>query len=394
MPISPTTLGFKDIIDLPEWRPLSNALVVSAAGTSLAWDPRDHARLPYIFFLGGATGLYAYHVMNDEWLQLGSPALSSVAAGTSTVFHGIGPSGSIAAGGTTTSFTLSTALPAAVGVNQLANRGDGKGFDVRIVNKVTGKIERKRVVANTGGTTPTIWIDTALASAPNLNDVYEFKSGRIYMLGAGVLAAGTWKYYDVLTNSFSAGLATTNLPATIGTDSCLVALSEDFTPWNQDGDSGFLGKLTATAASATTLTGTVAGVDSTLVANEYRNFQIRIVQDLTNTSAVGQRARITSHTAGPSPVYTVASWPGGTPSASAQFVIENDNDKIILWSSAVATTFNYNITANTWDTTTWAARGSAVGAGCTSNQAYGPARGADNGRWELPSLAHLEHARR
>lgn len=37
--------------------------------------------------------------------------------------------------------------------------------------------------------------------------------------------------------------------------------------------------------------------DSLILANEYRNFQIRIVQDLTNPTAVGQRRIIASHTA-------------------------------------------------------------------------------------------------
>jgi hypothetical protein len=197
------------------------------------------------------------------------------------------------------------------------------------------------------------------------------------MLGSGVLGASSFKYYEILTNSFSAGLATTGLPATIATDSCMVSLSEDFTPWDRAGNEGFLGVCTATATSATTLTGMTSNVsgdgDATVFANEYRNFQIRIVKDTVNPTAVGQRARITSHTAGSSPVYTVPTW-AVTPSANAQYVIENDNSKILLWSSATATTYTYNTTSNSWDTTTFGARGSAVGAGCTANQAYGISR--------------------
>jgi hypothetical protein len=363
--------NFHNIIDLPEWRPIANAIVATTAGTSLAWDPREFSRSPYVFMLGATTGFYAYHTMNDEWFQLPSPALSAVAAGSCTVFHPQGPSGSInAVGATTTSFALTTALPATVQTNQLANRGDGKGFTVRVIGKTAGKTEQVRVVGNTSGTTPTLTVSPALSFTPAAGDLYEFKSGRVYLLGSGVIGTSSFKYYDILTNSFSAGLATTNLPATIATDSCMLALGEDFTPYNLDGSSGMVGQITATASSATTITGSVAGPDSGVFANEYRNFQIRIVQDLTTPAAVGQRARITSHTAGASPVYTVPTW-ATTPSASAVFVIENDNDKILLWSSAVTTTFNYNIAANTWDTTTWSARGNAVGAGCTMNQGYG-----------------------
>ena len=67
--------------------------------------------------------------------------------------------------------------------------------------------------------------------------------------------------------------------------------------------------------------------------NEYRNFQIRIVEDTVNPTAVGQRRNITSHTAGASPVYTVPAWTV-TPSANANFVIENNGDRILLWASA------------------------------------------------------------
>jgi len=55
-----------------------------------------------------------------------------------------------------------------------------------------------------------------------------------------------------------------------------------------------------------------------------------------------------------------------TPSANAKFVIENNGDRILLWSSASASTFTYNITANTWDTTTFGVRPAAMGAGCVS----------------------------
>ena len=70
-----------------------------------------------------------------------------------------------------------------------------------------------------------------------------------------------------------------------------------------------------------------------MLANEYRNFQIRIVQDTVNPTAVGQRRNITSHTAGASPVYTVPAWTV-TPSANAVFVIENNGDRILYWGSA------------------------------------------------------------
>ena len=122
------------------------------------------------------------------------------------------------------------------------------------------------------------------------------------------------------------------------------------------------GQLTATGSAATTLTGQAAGGDAAVLLNEYRNFQIRIVEDTVIPTAVGQRRNITSHTAGASPVYTVAAWTV-TPSANAKFVIENNGDRILLWTTAQQTTYTYQIGANTWDTTTFATRGAAMGAG-------------------------------
>lgn len=198
----------------------------------------------------------------------------------------------------------------------------------------------------------------------------------------GVLAAGVWKYYDIATNSMSVSLATANLPATIGTDSNAVALSESHVPYNRSPGEGFIsgsgsydsGKncIAATATSATTITG--SGMFTDLQADEYRNFQIRIVEDSVNPTSVNQRRRISTHTATGTGVFTVAAWTV-IPSATAKFVIENDDDKILLRSSAGAAVYNYNITANTWDTTTWAAP-VAHGAGVVFEQGFGYTRDA------------------
>ena len=118
-----------------------------------------------------------------------------------------GPRGVLAAGATTTSVVLSTALPAAVAPNQLANKGNSNGFKIRIIGNSaggSGKIEERYIIGNTGGTTPTLYLDSPLSFTPAAGDAYEIRSGRLYMLSAGTLAAGCWKYYDIATNSFSA----------------------------------------------------------------------------------------------------------------------------------------------------------------------------------------------
>ncbi|MBI4644196.1 MAG: hypothetical protein HY743_10860 [Deltaproteobacteria bacterium] len=316
-------------------------------------------------------------------MTLASPALAGTfGAGAGAEFlPSQGPRGTLATGCTSTSMVLSTALPAVVGVNALANRGDGIGFKIRIIGNAagsSGKTEERYIIGNTGGTTPTITLDSTLSFTPAADDAYEFLSGRVFMLSAGTLAAGVWKYYDVLTNSLSGNLATTNLPATISTDFSAVALDELHVPYNRNPGEGFLGSLVATAAAAGTITGQATGGDAAVLLNEYRNFQIRIVQDTGAPTAVGQRRLISSHTAGPSAVYTLASNWTVTPSATATFVIENCN-YLLVFSSAQGTVFTYNPTpliigslaTDTWNTAVFSPRGANMGAGCTSCQSFG-----------------------
>jgi hypothetical protein len=368
----PTTLNFKPLIDLPEWRPVANAPVVSGAGTQLVAGLRNNSdRGAYVYLLASATGLHAYDVEDDDWFQLGSPALAGTfgAGAGAVMMPSQGPRGTLAAGATTSSVVLNTALPAAVAPNQLANKGNSNGFKIRIIGNSaggSGKTEERYIIGNTGGTSPTLYLDSALSFTPAAGDAYEILSGRLFLLSAGTLAAGIWKYYDIATNSFSGNLATTNLPATVSTDSSFIGLDEGYVPFDANPGDGYFGLLTATASAASTITGQAASGDAAVLANEYRNFQIRIVQDTTNPTAVGQRRNIASHTAGPSAVYTVSSNWTVTPSASAIFVIENNGDRILLWSSASTSTFTYNITANTWDTTTFGVRPAAMGAGCMS----------------------------
>ncbi len=374
-----TTLGFKDIIDLPRWGACAPALAATAAGSSLAYDMRNDSQGPaYLYFLRNATNLDGYDPTTDEWINIISPALTGTfGAGATCIMHPTqGPRGTLAAGSTTTSVVLSTALPAAVSANQLANRGDGLGHRIRIIGNAagsSGKSEWKYITANTSGTTPTITLDSALTFTPATGDAYEIRSGRIFMLSAGALAAGMWKYFDIATSSVSANLLTTNLPATIAGDSSLVALSEGYVPNDKvPGTDGFLGAITATASGATSITAGTLPNSASLAADEYRNFQVRIVQDTTTPTAAGQRRRISTHTSGATPVFTVAAW-AVTPSATATFVIENDDDKIILFTNQTAV-YNYNITANTWDTTTWAAAAAAGAAGICAEQSFGITR--------------------
>lgn len=383
-----TTIDFKGFEHMPRWRPEATLQAVTGAGMSFAWDHRnDSTKIPNVYFLRSATAL---DVMNPskgygDWIPLSTPGLTGTfGAGATSVFHpSQGPRGTIAAGATTTTITLTTALPAAVGVNQLANRGDGIGHRIRICSNTagaSGTTEERTIIGNTSGTTPTITLDAALSFTPASGATYEILSGRVFLLSAGTVAAGCWKYYDIATNSYSGNLVVTGLPTTISTDSSAVALSESHVPQDRVPGSGFVSggatvdtrnAIQATAAAAGTITG--SGMPANLLANEYRNFQVRIVADSVTPTAVGQRRRIASHTAGATGVFTLSSNFTVTPSSSAIFVVENDDDKILLTTSAATLMYNYNITANTWDTSTWAAP-VANGAGVVMEQSFAISR--------------------
>lgn len=399
------------ILDKPRWRPItpmpSTNGVPSAGSVSSAFtsDMRSRGYADPLIWAQpmASTIIQCYNPIVDGWTYTGIASVGGTfGSGVGWKFvPSQGPAGTLAAGATTTSIVLSTPLPAAVEKNQLAARGDGKGYIIRIVDNASGasgKIEERRIIGNTSGTTPTIYLDEPLSFTPTIGSRYEMLSGALYLLTTG--ASKAWVRIDVATSAVTT-LSTTNLIATVGTTHTeLVSLDEQHVPHNRFPGEGFVVDATAvydntgdwvkkclvaTATAAGTITGQSSGGDSWLPANKYRNFQIRIVEDTTTPTAVGQRRRITQHTAGPSVVYTLASNWTVTPSNTAKFVLENDNDKIIFLTNST-TVYNYNIGANTWDTTTWAARGSAPAAGLGAFQTFGLESNTINSQSEIMSL--------
>jgi hypothetical protein len=385
---------FKKVIDTLVWRqvpPMPNA---HAAAVSVCSDLRnDISRNPFVYQLVSAAILNRYNIITKGSAFAVNPGLGGTfGAGAATAFvPSFGLVGTIAAGSTTTSVVLSTALSTAVGINMLANRGGSGeyGYKLRIIDNAaggSGKTVERYITGNSAGTTPTITVLSAFGFTPTTGSRYEIVAGRVAMLSAGTLAATSWRSFEVATNTL-ASMTQTNLPATINTDSSLMVLDEQYVPFSNspgDGmikgaynyDTGVVSRyaLTATATAAGTLTGQATLGDAVVLANEYRNFQIRIVEDTTNVTAVGQRRIIASHTAGPSPVYTLGTNWTVTPSATAKYVIELPN-LCLLRSSATTTVYTYNYTdatinngtnnivANAWSTTYFGAAPAANAAG-------------------------------
>lgn len=379
---------FKKVIDRLLWAQVAPAPNAHAAAGCMTSDLRnDTSRNPFVYQLVSNTVLNRYNIVTKGWNFVQSPALAGTfGAGAAIAFApSLGLVGTIAAGATTTSVILSTALPTAVGVNMLANRGGSGdyGFKIRIIDTTAGKTEERFIVSNTSGTTPTINVNAAFSFTPATGARYEILAGRVFMLGAGTTASNIWRSLEVASNTLSTGLSTTNLPATISTDSSIVVLDELYVPYDCAPGEGLikggflydtgLNALTATASAASTLTGQAASGDASVAANEYRNFQIRIVQDTATPAAVGQRRIIASHTAGASPVYTLGTAWTTQPSATAKYVIENPN-LMLMRSSATTTVYTYNygdatvnngtanITSGSWSTTYFGVAPAAISA--------------------------------
>ena len=349
--------NFVNGLDRMQWVPIAPTTNAHAAGMGFASDWRnDKSRYPYIGQLTSNTNISFYNVVTKGWMTNAFTALAGTfGAGAGAVFApSRGSFGTVGSGCTATSIVLSTALPASVGINMLSQKGDNIGFKIRITSNASGsagKTEEKFIVANTEGASPTIILESALTFIPLSGDSYELLSGRFFLLGAGALGAGSFKGLGVATN-YLENLGYTNLPTTISTDYSALALDELYVPYDRQPGEGFIVGtstynnslffcLAATNIASGTITGQATGGDATVLANEYRNFQIRIVEDTAIPTAVGQRRIIASHTGGASPIYTLGSSWSVTPSATAKFVIEYPN-LIILRSSATAVVYTYN----------------------------------------------------
>ena len=388
---------FKKVIDRQMWVSSAPSPNAHAAAVHLVSDLRsDVSRHPFVYQIAAATVLNRYNIITKSWHFVGNPGMAAMAAGAaSTYAPTFGAQGTVTTPGTTTTKVILNSLPAAVGVNMFANRGGSGeyGFKIRIIGKTAGKVEERFITANTGGSTNvTVLLDNPLTFTPSSGDEWELLAGRLIMLSSGAPAAASWRSYEIATNAF-ANLSNTNLP-TVGTDSSLVALDEQYTPYDCNPGEGFIKgafeydnnlvsrkALAATAAAAGTITGQATNGDAAVVANEYRNFQIRIVHDAVNTTSVGQRRIIASHTAGASPVYTLGSNWTVTPSSSAKFVIEYPNLIVLRTAATTQYTYNYgpnNITngtntinANAWSTTYFAAAANAGASGMMWMPSFG-----------------------
>jgi len=337
----PTTNGNRKILDLKRWEFCAPSPVASVAGSFIVSS--RHFRQQQMLITSN-TAAAIYNPSEDGWVTLPSPALAGTfgagASGTAGAWSTgatVGAASLTATGGTTSTITTNQTLARDLrGYKVLIMAGPNNGLAIDIVS-------------NTVGTNAVITVATQ-ASAFSASTVYRLLTPRFYVVGAGTLAAGSFRVYDYATNTWNT-LSQTGLPASIGTDGKLVA-----TPSIVDGAFKSFATGTATSATGTTLTQT----GKTWTASQWINSQVRI----TAGTGAGQIRTITANTAD---TLTVATWTTN-PDATSQYAIEgNDNFLYYIGNNAV-TMYRYDITANTWSTLSpGVARGGAPGAGMSGH---------------------------
>jgi hypothetical protein len=191
-------------------------------------------------------------------------------------------------------------------------------------------------------------------TAFSASTVYRLITPVWYVVGAGTLAAGSFKKYDFATNTWTT-LANTGLPASLATDGKLVSTPS----WHDSGYVAF-GSGTATSATATTLVQT----GKTWSASQWINYQVRIVSG----TGAGQIRTITANTAD---TLTVATWTT-TPDATSVYQITGNDDFIYYLGNNAVTMYRYSIAGNTWSTLSPSiARGAAPSTGMGASWVWG-----------------------
>lgn len=335
------TNTLKKLLDLKVWQSLAPAPVASAANM-LVVDSNGPDQSMY--YITSTTAVWVYDPNEDGWTLLPSPALATFAAGVAAKWHPSGPTGTALAGSTSTTLNTATTV-----LGSLKTRS-GLYFKVRITGG-TGAGQERNIVSHTYGANSVITVDTAWSVTPDATSTYTLYSGRLYVFGGGTLAAGSFKYWDHATQTWSGNLVITGLPATFGTDGRMVC------PNSVTSATKFTG--TATGGSATTLVNSA----KSWTTNQFANWQVRITA---GTGAGGIRA-ITSNTA---TTLTIAS--GTALDATSQYVIEPSDDFIYLLGNNAVTLYRYQISTTTWTTLSpTAARAAAPGAGASGHWIHG-----------------------
>lgn len=334
-----TTNGNRKILDLKRWEFCTPSPAATAAATFIVSS--RHYRQQQLHVVSN-TSANLYNPLEDGWIATPSPALAGTfGAGACGVAGSFSTGTTVAA----SSLTATAGTTTTITTNQTLAR-DLRGYSVYFVGG-TNAGKTKTIASNTIGTNAVITFDSAEAVAFDATSQYRLKTPVFYVLGAGTLAAGSFKKYDFATNTWTT-LAITGLAATIGTDGRMIS-----TPaWIDNGFKSFA-TGTATAGGASTLTNSAKA----WTTNQWTNYQIRI----SGGTGAGQIRTVASNTG---TVITVSAAWTTQPDATSTYSIEGNDDFIYFMGNNAVTLYRYSISGNAWSTLTpGVARGGAPGAG-------------------------------
>lgn len=317
----PITQRNTPLLHRKEWQLMSNAPANSGAGTIHIVDQLGNFNISLLST--ATTTHWLYHHDEDSYTQIPSGAFAGTwGAGTCGIFHPWSINYT-ANGGSTTTVTVLASTHNITGIARNSTiEFISSGINSGLRRTVTD------VITNAGAGNVTLVLDSAVPTAVLNTHTFRLTTGRFYVMNAGTVAAGIWKVFDIATLAWQANLATTNLPASWGTDgklACAYALGISYATG------------TATAGASTTLTNSTKN----WTTNQWTNYQVRI----TSGTGVGQVRTIASNTA---TVLTVGTAWATTPDATSVYAIEGNEDFLYLLGNNAVTMYRYSISANTW----------------------------------------------
>lgn len=296
------------------------------------------------YYVGSASTIWNYNSDEDAWVQIAASGIAGTfGAGSCGEFRAVSAPGGITtlsatSGSTTTTINTSLSLVRSA-----------KDYEIRVVAGA-GMGYSGKVVSNTLGTNCSITVTPASSVSFDNTTRFQITGGSLWFWNAGAGAVG-FSVYDRLTNTWTAR-SVSGMPTTWGTDAQLVS-----TPGRSSNKGrGFLNGTSTGGNTTTTL-----NTGRTMLADQWRNYQVRIISG----TGAGQVRGISANAV--NGVITVESAWTVTPDATSVYRVEGNDDYFYLLGNAASTIYRFSISTNTWTTLTpTTARAGTPGGGMTA----------------------------
>lgn len=323
-----------------EWQTMTPIPAASAIGTVMVFGKNGANNIAML--LQSATVQYLYHHDEDAFIPIASGAFAGTwVAGVCGIYHPWSKTYT-ATGGSTTTITVAAA--------SFNLNGFCRGAVIEFLSGTAGNIGTRttitEILTNAGLNTITLTLSEAVTSVAN-NDTFRLNTGRFFIMSSGTLAAGSFKYFDLGTLSWTT-LAFATGGTTNGTDARLVV------PYTRVDifDTG-----TADVGSNTT---TLVDAAKNWTNSQWVNYQVRI------TAGTG-KGQVRVITANDATTLTIAA--GTDLDETSVYAIEGDENAIYYIGNGATPIYKYSISGNSWSTVNVGAntRASAPIAGMTAD---------------------------